>query len=164
MYLAVREVFESHSIVALNSADMFFFRNIVVIMRYHLPYRFPLPFWSMQRSRKNRQPFVFRPDRIGGFMSNELAMYSGLFWNKEAFSFRSRLPKLVSILLPLISLDFRCCASKTSTNLQLSRFYGWLLKKFYARPPMPKLEWRALRFFMLMNHLFGAKGAVHCFE
>ena len=115
-------------------------------MRYHLPLCFPLPFWSMQRSRKNSQPFVFRPDRIGGFMSNELAMYSGLFWNKEAFSFRSRLPKLVSILLPLISLDFRCYASKTSTSTQLSRFYGWLLKKFYARPPLPILEWRALRF------------------
>ena len=31
MYLAVREVFESHSIVALNSADMFFLLKILVL-------------------------------------------------------------------------------------------------------------------------------------
>ena len=80
----------------------------------------------MQRSRKNSQPFVFQPDGIGGFMSNELAMYSGLFWNRKAFSFRSRLPKLVPILLPLISLDFRCYASKVQLNKQPTFQVLWM--------------------------------------
>ena len=137
---------------------MCFLEHIGVIMRYHLPLCFPLPFWSMQRSRKNSQPFVFRLDRIGGFLSKELAMYSGLFWNRGAFFFRSRWPKLVSILLPRISFDFMCYASNVQLNKQptfqvLRMTIEEILCAFsYAKTRMESFE----LFFTLINISFGA--------
>ena len=56
MYLAVREVFESHSIVALNSADMFFFRKYWC---YHaISFTSLLSFAIWKFARKNGQPFL----------------------------------------------------------------------------------------------------------
>ena len=40
MYLAVREVFESHSIVALNSADMFFLLLKILVLSCDIIYLF----------------------------------------------------------------------------------------------------------------------------
>ena len=106
--------------------------------------------WSLS------QPFVFRPDRIGGFVSNELAMYSGLFWNKEAFSFRSRLPKLVSILLPLISFQVLC---QQSTIKKAANFPGFTddYWRNSMRVPFAKTRMESFEiFFTLINISFGA--------